>query len=62
VFELFHTGNAVGNVAMTPGVGSALMERGSNANGSFMRLIDGTQICWQALTLEAPSSAAGAGF
>jgi hypothetical protein len=60
--EVYHTGNAVGSVSATPGVGDALMERGSNANGTYMRLTDGTQICWHSLTLDAPSTAAGAGY
>lgn len=37
----------VGVVAQTGGVATgAVMESGSNSNGSFIRFADGTQICW----------------
>lgn len=39
--------NAVGDVSMDNAVPSgALIETGTGANGSYMRLADGTQICW----------------
>lgn len=44
---LFHTGNMVGTVTASPGPGSALFETGSNANGSYTRFADGTQMCWK---------------
>ncbi len=45
--ELFHHGNIVGIVNQVAGVPTgAVMERGTNANGSFVRYADGTQICW----------------
>jgi hypothetical protein len=37
--------NWVGTVAQS--ASSAIIERGSNANGEFVRYADGTQICWQ---------------
>jgi hypothetical protein len=54
--------NIVGPVAQTGGAPSgAVIERGVNANGEYVRYADGTQICWQpdgaALSTEAPSGA-----
>ena len=43
--EVYHTGNAVGTVSATPGLGSAIIETGSNVNGRYVRFADGTQIC-----------------
>lgn len=38
----------VGTVSQSGGVPTgAIMQYGSNANGSFVRFADGTQICWQ---------------
>lgn len=43
--KLFHSGNMVGTVsAGTPG---ALFETATNANGSYTRFADGTQMCWK---------------
>ncbi|SDI70177.1 DUF2793 domain-containing protein [Alloyangia pacifica] len=52
------TGTAVvGTVAQVAGGSSgALLEQGSGATGAYLRLADGTQICWHGLT----SSASGA--
>ncbi|GGG63864.1 hypothetical protein GCM10011415_07920 [Salipiger pallidus] len=45
-FEMFHQGSAVGPVSMASGVPTgSLVESGTNANGSYTRLIDGTQTC-----------------
>jgi len=44
---IFHTGNMVGTVSATPGPGSALFESATNANGSYTRFADGTQMCWR---------------
>ena len=42
----YNTHNVVGTVAQAGGVPTgALVESGSNANGHYMRLADGTQIC-----------------
>ncbi|MDR2317726.1 MAG: hypothetical protein LBF06_15205 [Pseudomonas sp.] len=39
--------NIVGSVGQASGVPTgAVMQRGSNANGEFIRFADGTQICW----------------
>ena len=42
----FHTGNILGTVSQSAGVPTgAIIERGSNANGEYVRFADGTQIC-----------------
>jgi len=44
--ELYHTGNLLGTVSQSSGVPTgAVIQRGSNANGEFVRFADGTQIC-----------------
>lgn len=44
---LFRRGNILGTVAQSGGVPTqALIEVGSNANGSYVRFADGTQICF----------------
>jgi len=46
--SLYRRGNAVGTVAQTGGVPTgAVIERGGNANGDFVRYADGTQICFR---------------
>jgi hypothetical protein len=43
----FHRGNITGTVSQTGGTPSgAVIERGSNANGEYVRFADGTQMCW----------------
>jgi len=43
----YHSGNLVGTVSQASGVPTgAIIERGSNANGEYVRFADGTQICW----------------
>ncbi len=54
--QVFHTGNAVGPVSATSGIGSGIVETGTNANGSFTRFADGTMIC----VLDGFASASGA--
>lgn len=42
----YHTGNILGPVAQSGGVPTGgIIERGSNANGQYVRFADGTQIC-----------------
>lgn len=49
--RVYDTVNVVGTVAQSGGVPSgAVIERGANANGEFLRLADGTQLCWRTLT------------
>jgi len=43
--RIYHTGNVIGTVSQSGGVPTgAIIERGSNANGEYVRLADGTQI------------------
>lgn len=60
-----HTGaTVVGPVSQVAGVPTgALIERGSNANGTYIRMADGTQICWCTKTsTDAQNTAFGALF
>jgi len=61
---VFHSGNAVGTVSQASGVPTgALIERGSNANGEYVRFADGTQICWcLAGSTQTADQATGNGF
>lgn len=44
--KAFRQGNLLGSVGQAAGVPTgAVIERGSNANGEYVRLADGTQIC-----------------
>ncbi len=44
--EIFHQGSLLGPVSQSAGVPTGrVIERGSNANGEFVRFADGTQIC-----------------
>lgn len=44
--EMYHQGSILGAVSQSGGVPiGALIERGSNANGEYVRFADGTQIC-----------------
>lgn len=57
--------NILGTVSQTAGVPTgAIIEQGSNANGSYTRWADGTQICKQTLNYPATniSTAAGSMF
>ena len=45
--EGYHTGNLVGTVSQSGGDPTgAVIERGSNSNGQYVRFADGTQMCW----------------
>ncbi len=47
-YRLYHQGNAVGTVSQSAGVPTgAIVEKGSNAAGDYVRYADGTQICWR---------------
>jgi hypothetical protein len=60
--HVFDSGNALGTVAQSGGLPTgALVERGNNANGSYMRLADGTQICWQRMVIK-PAADASSGI
>lgn len=55
--EMYHQGSIVGTVSQTGGVPTgAVVERASNANGEYVRLADGTQIC----RFQGTTSSAGA--
>jgi hypothetical protein len=44
--EMYNQGNIVGTVSQSGGVPTgAIIERGSNANGEFVKYADGTMIC-----------------
>ena len=45
--RLYHSANAVGTVNAVPGAGGALFETQTNANGTYTRFADGTQMCWK---------------
>jgi hypothetical protein len=50
---LFGRANILGTVSQSGGVPTgAVIQRGSNANGEFVRYADGTQICTATVTLE----------
>ena len=44
---IYSQSNILGTVSQSGGVPTgAIIERGSNANGEFVKFADGTQICW----------------
>lgn len=56
--ETIHQGRIVGDVSQSGGVPTgAVIERGSNGNGEFIRFADGTQICLGAAS--SPSDGLG---
>jgi hypothetical protein len=60
--EVFHQGTLLGTVSQTGGVPTgAVIERGSNANGSFVRFADGTQICTRYVTIDALTATTAVG-
>lgn len=64
-FRFYDTGNLLGTVSQSGGVPTgAVIERGSNANGEYVRFADGTQICWHVVDLDglAPNTASGSLF
>lgn len=53
----YRRGNILGSVSQSGGVPTGeIIERGSNANGQFVRFADGTQMCWAELTLSYSSA------
>jgi hypothetical protein len=45
--QVYSRDNILGTVSESSGVPTgAIIERGSNANGDYVRFADGTQICW----------------
>lgn len=58
--EYFHQGSLLGTVSQSAGVPTgALIERGSNANGDYVRFADGMQICTSATITADLTTAAG---
>ena len=61
--EVFSSGSVVGTVSQSAGVPTgALFERGSNANGEFVRYADGTQICWRECSIDVSVTGTGQSF
>ena len=59
-FSLFPRNSIVGTASQVGGVpAGAIIERGSNSNGEYVRYADGTQICWHDIT---ENSAIAVGF
>ena len=56
--QVYHEGNIVGDVSEDAGIPTgAVIERGSNSNGEYVRFADGTQICWQEIVVPYHGSA-----
>jgi hypothetical protein len=57
--HVFVPGNLLGTVSQSGGTPTgAVLERGTNANGGYLRLADGTQLCWKANFVTSSSGAA----
>ncbi|HCL3288432.1 TPA: hypothetical protein N2A36_000326 [Pseudomonas aeruginosa] len=62
---VYHSQNLLGSVSVSGGVPTgAVVERGSNTNGEYVRYADGTQICWinMSVTDQALDTAYGSLF
>lgn len=52
VLKFYNNRNLVGTVAQASGVpDGAAIETGGNANGRYVRLADGTQVCWRTVSV-----------
>ncbi|WP_024585994.1 hypothetical protein [Aliihoeflea sp. 2WW] len=52
--KAYRRGNVLGSLSQSGGVPTgAVIERGSNANGEYVRFADGTQICMRSITVDA---------
>ena len=61
--EVYNQAGILGTVSQSGGVPTgAIIERGSNANGEYVRFADGTQICIVYKTVPVITSAVGGGF
>ena len=59
----YSTNNIVGTVAQTSSApAGAIIERGTNASGEYVRYADGTQICWKRIGTSSVNSASGSLF
>jgi len=62
LLKFFNNRNIVGAVSQVSGVpDGAIIERGSNANGEYVRFADGTQICTALLTINSTITSAHLG-
>jgi hypothetical protein len=58
--KAYRRGTVIGSVAQSAGVPTgAIIERGSNANGEYVRFADGTQFCWSPAFVFAITTASG---
>ncbi|WP_312537718.1 hypothetical protein [Stutzerimonas nitrititolerans] len=58
--KAFRRGNILGTVSQSAGLPTgAIIERGSNANGEYVRFADGTQICLKKIPANVAISTAG---
>lgn len=62
--DAYHRGNLLGVVTQSGGLPTgAVIERGQNANGTYVRFADGTQICFQTYVVATPSwTSVGMGY
>lgn len=59
----YSNNNILGTVAQASGAPTgAIIERGSNASGEYVRYADGTQICWKRVGTSSVNAASGALF
>lgn len=57
--KAFRRGNILGTVSQSGGVPTgAIIERGSNANGEYVRFADGTQICTVRIAIDLSNTSA----
>lgn len=57
---LYSRDSILGAVSQSSGVPTgAVIDRGSNANGEYVRFADGTQVCWAERALTVTTAAAG---
>ena len=58
IVDHYKKSNILGTVSESGGVPTgAIIERGSNSNGEFVRYADGTQICWRTVGIDTDSTA-----
>lgn len=61
--EVYNANSILGTVSQSAGVPTgSVIERGTNANGEYVRFADGTQICTHNVGNLASNSATGGGF
>ena len=62
IASAFNKANIVGTVSQSAGVPTgAIVQRGSNANGEYVRFADGTQVCWSIGRVTTTASVNGYG-